>query len=121
MLQKRFNPFQTLQGSVIVTSGDNDWTDCHRPNNGNDLPTGCLAGFRDINYPIDPADSPYFHVDRPFAGPVKPSGNRIRENVTRVDNFGAQNVHWVEVCVSPRDSSVFRVEPRIVKANVFAR
>jgi hypothetical protein len=261
LLQKRFNQFQTLRDGVIVTPGDNDWTDCHRANNGGYLPTERLAKFREIFYPvpgmtggqhrfpvrtqasmagfedyvenmmwgfngammatvhvvgsnngldpwnqIDPTDSydmprpdrlaevqsreaaalawvdevfaqadarkaagvmiamqanpnfdlpaadlerqgfnkvleritqhavafgkpvllahgdsHYFRVDKPLAGPVKPSGSQMLENVTRVENFGAKNVHWVEVFVDPRDSNVFRVEPRIVKANLFAR
>ena len=261
LLQKRFNQFQTLRDGVIVTPGDNDWTDCHRTNNGNYLPTERLAKFREIFYPvagmttgerrfpvrtqaamagfedyvenmmwgfngammatvhvvgsnngldpwnqIDPADSyaaprpdrlaevqareaaalvwidevfaqadarkaagvmiamqanpnfdlpaadpqrlgfnkvleritqhavafgkpvllahgdsHYFRVDKPLAGPVKPSGSQMLENVTRVENFGAQNVHWVEVFVNPRDPNVFRVEPHIVKDNLFAR
>lgn len=261
LLQKRFNQFQTFRDGVIVTPGDNDWTDCHRTSNGSYLPTERLARFREIFYPvpgmtsgrnafpvrtqaatagfedyvenmlwefhgtvmatlhvvgsnngldpwksIDPADSydaprpdrlaevqareaaalawidevfaqaaarkaagvmiamqanpnfdlpaadperqgfnkvleritrhavsfgkpvllahgdsHYFRVDKPLAGPVKPSGNRMLENVTRVENFGAQNVHWVEVLVDPRDPNVFRIEPRIVKANLFAR
>jgi len=261
LLQKRFDQFQTLRDGVIVTPGDNDWTDCHRTNNGNYLPTERLAKFREIFYPvpgmtggqhrfpvrtqaamagfddyvenmmwsfngammatvhvvgsnngldpwsqIDPTDSyaaprsdrlaevqaretaalawidevfaqadarnaagvmiamqanpnfdlpaadperqgfnkvleritqhaiafgkpvllahgdsHYFRVDKPLAGPVKPSGIQMLENVTRVENFGAQNVHWVEVFVNPRDSNVFRVEPHIVKANLFAR
>lgn len=261
LLQKRFDQFQTLRDGVIVTPGDNDWTDCHRTNNGNYLPIERLAKFREIFYPvpgmtggqhrfpvrtqaamagfedyvenmmwsfngammatlhvvgsnngldpwnqIDPADSydaprpdrlaevqareaaalawidevfaqagarkaagvmiamqanpnfdlpaadpqrqgfnrvleritqhavafgkpvllahgdsHYFRVDKPLAAPVQPSGSQMLENVTRVENFGAQNVHWVEVFVNPHDSNVFRVEPHIVKANLFAR
>jgi len=261
LLQKRFNQFQSFRDGVVVTPGDNDWTDCHRTNNGNYLPTDRLARFREIFYPvagmtsgqhsfpvrtqaamagfedyvenmmwgfngtmmatvhvvgsnngldpwiqIDPTDSyaaprpdrlaevqareaaalawvdevfaqaaarkaagvmiamqanprfdlpaadperqgfnkvldritqqaiafgkpvllahgdsHYFRVDKPLAGPAQPSGSQMLENVTRVENFGAQNVHWVEVFVNPRDPNVFRVEPRIVKANLFAR
>jgi hypothetical protein len=261
LLQKRFNQFQKLEDGVVVTPGDNDWTDCHRANNGGYLPTERLAKFREIYYPvpgltsgqhrfpvrtqarmagfedyventmwgfngalmatvhvvgsnngldpwnaIDPSDSydmprpdrlaefqareaaalvwvdelfaqaatynaagvmvamqanpnfdlpapdqerqgfnkvieritqhavafgkpvllahgdsHYFRVDKPLAAPVTPSGSQMLENFTRVENFGAQNVHWVEVFVDPRDPNVFRVEPRIVKANLFAR
>jgi len=261
LLQKRFNQFQSFRDGVVVTPGDNDWTDCHRTNNGGYLPTERLAKFREIFYPvagmtsgqhrfpvrtqaamagfedyvenmmwsfngammatihvvgsnngldpwsaIDPTDSyavprpdrlaevqareaaalawidevfaqatarksagvmiamqanprfdlpaadverqgfnqvleritqqaiafgkpvllahgdsHYFRVDKPLAGPVQPSGKQMLENVTRAENFGAQNVHWVEVSVNPRDPNVFRVEPRIVKANLFAR
>lgn len=261
LLQKRFDQFQTFRDGVVVTPGDNDWTDCHRTSNGNYLPIERLAKFREIYYPvagmttgehafpvrtqaamagfeayvenmmwsfngatmatvhvvgstngldpwnqIDPADSyatpradrlaevqareaaalawidevfaqaaarksagvmiamqanpnfelpatdvqrqgfnkvldritqhaiafgkpvllahgdsHYFRVDKPLVGPVKPSGRQMLENVTRVENFGAQNVHWVEIFVNPRDPNVFRIEPRIVKANLFAR
>lgn len=261
LLQKRFNQFQALRDGVIVTPGDNDWTDCHRTNNGSYLPTERLAKFREIYYPvpgmtggqhrfpvrtqaaiagfedyvenmmwefngtmmatvhvvgsnngldpwnqIDPTDSydaprpdrlaevqareaaalawidgafaqatarkaagvmiamqanpnfdlpaadlerqgfnkvldriarhavafgkpvllahgdsHYFRVDKPLAAPVQPSGSQMLENFTRVENFGAQNVHWVEVFVDPHDPKVFRVEPRIVKANLFMR
>ena len=261
LLQKRFEQFQQFRDGVIVTPGDNDWTDCHRANNGGYLPTERLARFREIFYPeagmtsgqrpfavrsqaamagyaayvenmmwdfhgammatlhvvgsnngldpwnqIDPADSyasprpdriaevqareaaalawidevfaqatarrsagvmiamqanpnfdlpaadvqrqgfnkvleriaqravafgkpvllahgdsHYFRVDKPLVAPAQPSGSQMLENVTRAENFGAQHVHWVEVFVDPRDPNVFRIEPRIVQANVFGR
>jgi hypothetical protein len=49
---KRFEQFQKLSQAFIVTPGDNDWTDCHRSNNGNYLPTERLAKFRQIFYPV---------------------------------------------------------------------
>ena len=261
LLQKRYNQFQKLQDAVIVTPGDNDWTDCHRSNNGGYLPTERLAKFREIFYPvpgltsgqhrlhvrtqanmagygdyventmwgfngammatvhvvgsnngldpwnqIDPSDSydtprpdrlaevaareaaalawidevfaqaqarhsagvmiamqanmnldlpatdqqrqgfnqvieritqhalafgkpvlvahgdsHYFRLDKPYSAPILPIGKATVENLTRVENFGAQDVHWVEVFVNPRDPNVFRVEQRIVGSNVFAR
>jgi Calcineurin-like phosphoesterase len=48
---KRFNQFQNFDDAFIVTPGDNDWTDCHRTNNGSYLPTERLAKFREIFYP----------------------------------------------------------------------
>ncbi|OZA36287.1 MAG: hypothetical protein B7X87_14300 [Hydrogenophilales bacterium 17-64-34] len=261
LLQKRYNQFQTLKDAVIVTPGDNDWTDCHRANNGGYVPTERLAKFREIYYPvpglsggqhrmpvrtqarmagfddyvenmmwsfngammatvhvvgsnnglepwsaIDPTDSyssprpdrvaevaareaaalawidevfaqaharrsagvmiamqanmnldlpaaeqqrqgfnavieritqhaiafgkpvlvahgdsHYFRLDKPYTAPILPSGKGMVENITRVENFGAQDAHWVEVFVNPRDANVFRIEPRIVRANLFAR
>lgn len=261
LLQKRFEQFQSFRDSVIVTPGDNDWTDCHRTSNGNYLPTERLAKFREIYYPdfgmttgsrpmtvrtqaamagfedyvenmmwdfhgtmmatvhvvgsnngldpwdqIDPADSyatprsdriaevqareiaalawidevfaqaqarrlagvmiamqanpnfdlpaadlqrqgfnkvleriaqravefgkpvllahgdsHYFRVDKPLVAPAQPSGNQMLENVTRVENFGAQHVHWVEIFVDPRDPNVFRIEPRMIESNLFTR
>ena len=51
VLIKRFNQFQRFDDAFIVTPGDNDWTDCHRSNNGSYLPTERLAKFREIFYP----------------------------------------------------------------------
>ena len=52
VLIKRFNQYQKFDDAFIITPGDNDWTDCHRNNNGNYLPTERLARFRDIFYPV---------------------------------------------------------------------
>lgn len=261
LLQKRYNQFQKLMDAVIVTPGDNDWTDCHRTSNGGYVPTERLARFREIYYPvpglsggqnrmpvrtqarmagfddyvenmmwsfngammatvhvvgsnngldpwnqIDPGDSyesprpdrvaevaaredaalawidevfaqanvrhsagvmiamqanmnldlptadpqrqgfnpvidritqhalafgkpvlvahgdsHYFRLDKPYTAPILPTGKGQVENITRVENFGAQDAHWVEVFVNPRDANVFRIEPRIVRDNLFAR
>ena len=51
LLERRFAQFQKLDDAFIVTPGDNDWTDCHRTNNGKYLPTERLAKFREIFYP----------------------------------------------------------------------
>jgi hypothetical protein len=52
LLIKRFNQYQKLDDAFILTPGDNDWTDCHRTNNGSYLPTERLARFRQIFYPV---------------------------------------------------------------------
>ena len=52
LLIKRFNQFQKLDDAFILTPGDNDWTDCHRANNGSYLPIERLARFRQIFYPV---------------------------------------------------------------------
>ena len=255
LLIKRFNQFQKFDDAFIVTPGDNDWTDCHRTNNGSYLPTERLAKFREIFYPamgrstgkrpmallsqaaapgqaahsayventlwnfagatmamvhvvgsannlapwnqlaggdqpverqaeydarlaaslawIDEifirattansagvlvamqanpglefapgspnrlgfdeviaritartiafgkpvllahGDSHYFRVDKPLV-----NAGVALENLTRVENFGSPNVHWVEVFVDARDPNVFSVVPRIVPGNVVAR
>lgn len=38
--------FQRFQGPVVYTPGDNEWTDCHRPNNGAYNPLERLAALR---------------------------------------------------------------------------
>ena len=48
--QMRAN-FDALQDPLVVTPGDNEWTDCHRPAAGGYLPTERLARFRSVFYP----------------------------------------------------------------------
>ena len=43
--------FDTLQDPLVVTPGDNEWTDCHRPAAGGYSPTERLAQFRSVFYP----------------------------------------------------------------------
>ncbi len=44
--------FDTFADPLVLTPGDNDWTDCHRTNNGGYLPTERLEAFRDVFYPV---------------------------------------------------------------------
>jgi hypothetical protein len=48
--QMRAN-FDTFQDPFVLTPGDNEWTDCHRPAAGGYLPTERLARFRSVFYP----------------------------------------------------------------------
>ena len=56
-------------------------------------------------------DSHYFRVDKPLLGPV--SGRRL-DNFTRLEVFGAPQVHWVRVRVDAADPQVFRFRQEIV-------
>jgi hypothetical protein len=57
-------------------------------------------------------DSHFFRVDKPrlLNRPFLP-------NLTRVETFGAGNVHWIRVSVDPRAPEVFGFEQRIVEGN----
>ena len=66
-------------------------------------------------------DSHYFRVDKPLTAPTAANTVETLENVTRVENFGSQYVHWVEVTVDPRDENVFSFRQHIIDANRFAR
>jgi hypothetical protein len=48
--QMRAN-FDALHDPLVVTPGDNEWTDCHRPAAGGFSPTERLASFRSVFYP----------------------------------------------------------------------
>ena len=56
-------------------------------------------------------DSHYFRVDKPLLGPVS---RRRLDNFTRLEVFGAPQVHWVRVRVDAADPQVFRFRQEIV-------
>lgn len=60
-------------------------------------------------------DSHYFRVDKPMLGSL--SKRRI-ENATRIETFGADDVHWLRVEVDPNSSEVFSVHQEIVDKNL---
>ena len=57
-------------------------------------------------------DSHYFRIDKPLR---RRGGGRRLSNFTRVETFGAADVHWIEVTVDPASENVFSFEQRIVK------
>lgn len=59
-------------------------------------------------------DSHYFRIDKPL---LDNAGRRL-ENFTRVETFGAADVHWLRATVDFRDPNVFSFEQRIVRANL---
>ena len=44
----RLADFQTFDDPFVYTPGDNEWTDCHRANNGGYVPTERLARLREL-------------------------------------------------------------------------
>jgi hypothetical protein len=52
LLIRRFDQYQKFSDPFILTPGDNDWTDCHRANNGAYVPTERLTRLREIFYPV---------------------------------------------------------------------
>jgi hypothetical protein len=48
----RLADFQRSTHSLIYTPGDNEWTDCHRANNGGYLPTERLDAIRRTFFPV---------------------------------------------------------------------
>ena len=47
-LAARLADFETFEDPLVYTPGDNEWTDCHRANNGGYLPTERLAKLRSL-------------------------------------------------------------------------
>lgn len=60
-------------------------------------------------------DSHYYRVDKPMLGSLS---KRRMENVTRVETFGANDVHWLRVVVDPKSPEVFTIHQEIVDANL---
>ena len=51
LIQHRFDLYQTFQRAFVFTPGDNEWTDCHRVNNGQYNPLERLAFVRSVFFP----------------------------------------------------------------------
>ena len=66
-------------------------------------------------------DSHYFRIDKPLSVPTAAGPSRRLENLTRVENFGEVDVHWVRITVDPDTKAVFTFEPMMVEGNYFAR
>ena len=59
-------------------------------------------------------DSHYFRIDKPLVH--SNTGQRI-ENFTRVETFGAGDIHWLRIVVDPHDVNVFSIRQEIVTLN----
>jgi hypothetical protein len=55
-------------------------------------------------------DTHFFKLDKPLDSPT-----RLLTNFTRLQTFGSPSLHWVKVTVDPASTTVFQVEPVIVK------
>ncbi len=51
LLQRRFDQVQRFAVPFVYTPGDNEWTDCHRTNNGGYVPTERLQKVRALYFP----------------------------------------------------------------------
>ena len=51
LIKHRFDLYQTFQRAFVFTPGDNEWTDCHRVNNGQYNPLERLAFVRSVFFP----------------------------------------------------------------------
>lgn len=56
IIRKAYDQLQTIEGALVYTPGDNEWTDCHRANNGKYDPLERLAHLRKLFF-ADPGKS----------------------------------------------------------------
>ncbi len=59
-------------------------------------------------------DSHYFRYDKPLLN--RKTGKRL-ENFTRLEAFGASDIHWVRVKVNGKDPNVFSIRQELVARN----
>ncbi|MGF1477404.1 MAG: hypothetical protein ACFB6S_17815 [Geminicoccaceae bacterium] len=85
------NSFST---ALVYTPGDNEWTDCYRERAGEFDPLERLAKIREL----------YFASNQSL-------GQKPIENITRLEVFGAEQMHAVEVTVDPSTPDVFGFSP----------
>jgi hypothetical protein len=87
--QARLDDFQVFADPLVYTPGDNEWTDCHRSNNGGYLPTERLAKIRELFFP-QPGET------LGAKAKVRPQSRTYPENVTwRSDGAQFGVVHVV--------------------------
>src|SRR5262245_33938356 len=52
LIVHRFDLYQAFQRAFVYTPGDNEWTDCHRVNNGQYNPLERLSFVRSVFFPL---------------------------------------------------------------------
>jgi hypothetical protein len=87
-LAARLADFETFDDPLVYTPGDNEWTDCHRANNGGYVPTERLARLRTLFFS---------HPGRTLGGHARvlPQSRAFPENVLWSQSqvvFGAVHV-----------------------------
>jgi hypothetical protein len=60
-------------------------------------------------------DSHIFGIDKTFRSA---RSNRVIENITRVEVFGSEDVHWTKVLVDPTSEDLFWYQPKTVSDNL---
>jgi hypothetical protein len=69
--------FDRFQDPLVYTVGDNEWTDCHRPNNGSYNPLERLQTIRQVFF-----DRPGHTLGQHSVGVASEAGQGLPENVT---------------------------------------
>ena len=59
-------------------------------------------------------DSHYFRYDKPL---VNRNTQKRIENFTRLEAFGASDIHWTRVTVNAKDPNIFQIRQELIKAN----
>lgn len=79
LFQDRLSRFASFDAPFIITPGDNEWTDCHRVNNGAYAPLERLAALRSLLYPV----------------PGRSLGRRAAQLTSQASQGYPENLRWV--------------------------
>lgn len=111
IFQKTLDQFQTFDGALIYTPGDNEWTDCHRRQSGSFDPRERLKRLRQMFYP-DPAKS---LGKTPMA--VESQGKLMPEFSTYVENsrFEKNGVLFIGIHVVGSNNGFEAIDPEAAK------
>jgi hypothetical protein len=94
----RLADFETFDDPLVYTPGDNEWTDCHRANNGAYLPTERLARLRELFF-VKPGHTLGGHArvraqSRMFPENVMWDARRVRYGVVHVVGSNDGQAPW---------------------------
>jgi hypothetical protein len=105
--KKVFDQFQTFEGPVVYTIGDNEWTDCHRKDAGAFDPRERLAKVREIFF----AKPEMSLGARPM--PVESQGRTMPAFATYVENtrFSHHGVVFVGLHVPGSNNGLEAIDP----------
>jgi len=116
IFQKTLDQFQTFDGALVYTIGDNEWTDCHRKSSGGFDPRERLTRVRQMFFP-DPQKS---LGKMPLA--VESQGKLMPEFSTYVENsrFEKNGVLFIGIHVVGSNNGFETIDPEAAK-EFFAR
>jgi hypothetical protein len=94
----RLADFERFADPLVYTPGDNEWTDCHRANNGGYLPTERLAKIRELFFD-HPGQTLGGHAHVPFQSRALPENvmwdkARVRFGVVHVVGSNDDQAVW---------------------------
>ena len=113
--------FLATQADIYPFSGERSWLVAECPacvgvrKYYENFHQALLKHIREFENPILFAvgDTHIFRVDKPLY-----DGDDLVEHFTRVEGFGADNIHWVRIVVRPETRQVFEIHQEIIPENI---
>jgi hypothetical protein len=118
--QTMFSLFGTFKDPLVYTPGDNEWTDCHRPNNGGYDPLERLTAVRQVFF-AEPGTTLGGRNKQVLTQPSYPENQlwlQSRVAFSTVHVVGSQNnlAPWTNETPAQRDARMAEANARIAAA-----